>query len=290
MEPAVKVRILQVSYDSGHRGLRMGSGPRHLVENGLPERLRAGGHEVRAEEIEAEGSFPAEIATAFGLHRLAAVRVREVCGLGEWSLMLSGNCNTSAVGTLAALGAHGTGVVWFDAHADFNTPETTTSGFLDGMGLSTLVGACWKAMTEKIPGFRPVPEANVVHVGVRDLAPAERERLGVSGVTVVDAWLLRKRGTEDALRAALHSLRERVRNVYVHLDLDVLDADSVGPANGFAGPGGLTTEEVAGAIRMIRDRFVLAAAGVASYDPAHDERGRVLGAGLELAEALTSQG
>jgi arginase len=286
----LKVRIVQAPYDSGHRGVRMGRGPEHLVYNGLPERLHACGHEVRAEVIEVEEAFTAEIATAFALHRLVAGRVRAADEEGEFPLVLSGNCNTSSVGTLAGLGRRGIGVIWFDAHADFSTPETTTSGFLDGMGLSIAVGACWKAMTEKIPGFLPVPEASVVHVGARDVAPAERERLLSSGVTVVEAGMLRERGTEDALRAALDGLRERVGRVYVHLDLDVLDAEGVGPANGFAGPGGLRTEDVADAIGMIRGRFVLAAAGMASYDPAHDPGGRVLSAGLELAEALISEG
>lgn len=280
----MKVRILQAPYDSGHRGVRMGRGPKHLVDNGLEERLRAGGHEVRADVIEAGGWFPTEIATAFELHCLVADQVRQARGRDELPLVLSGNCNTSSVGALAGLGTQDVGVVWFDAHADFDTPETTTSGFLDGMGLSIAVGACWKTMAETIPGFRPIPEANVTHVGARDLDPPERERLERSGLTVVEAGLVEERG--DALREALDALRGRVRGVYVHLDLDVLDPDLVAPANGFARPGGLTTEQVAGALRIIRSRFVLAAAGVASYDPAYDEGGRVLHAGLEFAEVL----
>lgn len=266
----------------------MGRGPKHLVDNGLKERLRAGGHEVRTEVIEDEDWFLTEIATAFELHRLVADQVRQARELGELPLVLSGNCNTSSVGALAGLSAEESGVVWFDAHADFNTPETTTSGFLDGMGLSIAVGACWKAMAETIPGFRPIPEANVTHIGARDLDPPERERLERSGVTVVEAGLIEERGMQDALREALDALRDRVRGVYVHLDLDVLDADLVAPANGFAKPGGLTTEQVVKALQIIRARFALAAAGIASYDPAYDEGGRVLRAGLEFAEVLAA--
>jgi arginase family enzyme len=59
--------------------------------------------------------------------------------------VLSGNCNT-AVGTISGLGTSDLGVVWFDAHADFNAPETTTTGFTDGIGLAVAVGHCWKAM------------------------------------------------------------------------------------------------------------------------------------------------
>ena len=262
----------------------MGRGPKHLVDNGLQERLRAGGHEVGKEVIEDGGWFPTEIATAFELHRLVADQVRQARELGELPLVLSGNCNTSSVGALAGLGTQDVGVVWFDAHADFDTPETTASGFLDGMGLSIAVGGCWRVMAETIPGFRPIPEANVMHVGARGLDPPERERLERSGLTVVEAGLVEER--EDALREALDALRGRARGVYVHLDLDVLDPDLVAPANGFARPGGMTTEQVVGALRIIRSRFVLAAAGIASYDPACDEDGRVLHAGIEFAEVL----
>lgn len=267
----------------------MGRGPKHLVDNGLQEWLRAGGHEVGTEVIEAGSWFPTEIATAFELHRLVADQVRQARERDELPLVLSGNCNTSAVGALAGLNPQELGIVWFDAHTDFDTPETTTSAFLDGMGLSIAVGACWKTMAETIPGFRPIPEANVTHIGTRGLDQPERERLERSGVTVVEAGLVEERGVQDALRGVLDALRDRVSGVYVHLDLDVLDSDLVAPANGFAKPGGLTTEQVVEALQIIRLRFVLAAAGIASYDPAYDEGGRVLHAGLELAEVLAAE-
>jgi arginase family enzyme len=76
-------------------------------------------------------------------------------------LVLAGNCNT-AVGTLSGADPEGLGVVWFDAHGDFNTPETTTTGFIDGMGLAIAVGHCWKAMARGVSGFSPVLEENVV--------------------------------------------------------------------------------------------------------------------------------
>ena len=264
----------------------MGRGPKHLVDNGLEERLRACGHEVRADVIEAEGWFPTEIATAFELHGLVADQVRQARGRDELPLVLSGNCNTSSVGALAGLGTQDVGVVWFDAHADFDTPDDNLSGFFDVMALAILTGSGWPALARTIPGFRPIPEANVMHVGARGLDPPERERLERSGLTVVETGLVEERGY--ALREALDALRGHVGGVYVHLDLDVLDPDLVAPANGFARPGGMTTEQVVGALRMIRERFVLAAAGIASYDPAYDEGGRVLHAGIEFAEVLAN--
>ena len=80
--------------------------------------------------------------------------------------------------------------------------------------------------------------------------------------------------------------RRGVDRVYVHLDLDVLDAGTVGRANGFAPEGGLDAEELLTALGMVRDHFDVAAAGIASYDPSFDADGRVLRTALACAPML----
>jgi arginase len=281
----MRIQIIQVPYDAGHRSVRMGRGPEHFVRNGVDEMLRGNGHTVQTDLIEAPGGFQTEIKTAFELHKLVAERVRTAAQHARFPLVLSGNCNIS-VGTVAGLDPHELGIVWFDGHADFNTPETTTGGSLDGMGLAIATGGCWKAMTQAIPGFCPIPEANAVLVGSRDIEPGERIRLHRSGVTLVEAELLRKRGVRDALGKALDALYGRASRLYVHLDLDVLDPEGA-PANEFAPPDGLWQEEVVEGIREIQDHFTLAAAGVASYDPDYDDEDRILRAGARLIEVLT---
>lgn len=116
--------------------------------------------------VESQSSLLAEVATAFELDRLIATETRLAVEAGEFPLVLSGNCNSS-VGTISGAGIGNLRVVWFDAHADFNTPKTTTTGFLDGMGLAIAVGRCWSGLASSIPGFSPLPEANVVLVGIR---------------------------------------------------------------------------------------------------------------------------
>jgi arginase len=286
-ESPPNILILAVPYDSGHRGLRMGGGPEHLLDNGLLEALETRGRTVRSELVHAEGNLPTEVATAFELDRLVSRKVRTAVSGGEFPLVLSGNCNTS-VGTLAGVGSEGLGVVWFDAHADFNTPETTTTGFSDGMGVAVAVGHCWKAMAAGVPSFSPVLEENVLLVGTRDVDPAERERLEASEVGLVGTVRIGREGLRT-LAVALDALRSRVGRVYVHLDLDVLDAGKVGKANEFASEGGLSAEELEDALGMVRERFAVAACGVASYDPAFDADGRILRAAYESARTLTSQ-
>lgn len=281
------VRVIAVPYDSGHRGLRMGTGPGHLVGGGLGEALRTGGRSPSFTTVSARSDPPTEVATAFELDGLVSGQVRGARAKAEFPLVLSGNCNT-AVGTLAGAGLGDLGIVWFDAHADFNTPETTETGFTDGMGLAMAVGHCWKKMAGNVSGFSPVAEEAVVLAGIREVEPAEKERLAASGVSVVGAEPIRREGLRT-LAAALDGLKTRVGRVYVHLDLDVLDAEEVGRANEFAPRGGLSAEELAAALGMVRERFNVAAAGIASYDPTFDVDGRVLGVALACATILASR-
>lgn len=264
----------------------MGAGPEHLVRNGFGEALRGDGCEVRTSLIETRSPFRTENTTAFELFGMLAERAREAAASGAFPLVLSGNCNAT-VGTIA--GVQGAepggeiGLVWFDGHADFKTPETSASGFLDGMGLSIALGHCWEGAARTVPGFRPISEENVVLVGTRGAQAADRERLAGSDLTVVTEEEMGGR----AFAEALDRLRARVRTVHVHLDLDVLDPDTVGLANEYAPEGGLTFEEVEAAIRKIRERFRLTSANIASYDPAWDRRGKVLSSGIAFAKALS---
>jgi hypothetical protein len=166
------ISIFAVPYDSGHRGVRMGRGPEHLLSNDLEDALAVNRREVRSEILEAPDPFRAEISTAFELFGEVAHGVREAAGSGAFPLVLSGNCNATvgAVAGLAGAAANEeeSGIVWFDGHTDFNTPETTSTGSLDGMGLAIAVGQGWANMTHTIPYFRLVQEANVVFVGGRD--------------------------------------------------------------------------------------------------------------------------
>ena len=128
----MEIRLLLVPYDSGQRNVRMGAGPEHLCAAGLEKHLAAQGHQVDSEVIEpASRNWRAEVQTSFELMRVVANHVRAARTARRFPVVLSGNC-LAAVGVIAGLGP-GTGVIWIDAHGDFNTPQTTTSGFLDGM-------------------------------------------------------------------------------------------------------------------------------------------------------------
>jgi arginase len=258
----------------------MGAGPTHLIARGLLDRLRDGGRRVDVRELApSDGGWVAEIGTAFDLDRQLAGTVASARARGAFPLTLAGNCMTS-VGTIAGLGAGTTGMLWFDAHADFNTPESTLGGFLDGMAMATAVGRCWTALAATVPGFVPVAEQNVVLVGGRDLDPAESELLASSAVTHI--------GAPDAparLDEALEALADRVDQLYVHVDLDVLDA-SEGQANAYAGGPGLSRRELLEAIATAVRRCRIGAGAITAYDPRYDTDGRICATAIEVAVAL----
>ncbi|MFL5540416.1 MAG: arginase family protein [Longimicrobiaceae bacterium] len=274
------VDLITVPYDSALRGERMGAGPLHFLANGAAERLRGVAESVRETGVEAAPGFRAEIATAFDLARATAFAVRAARGHGAFPLVLAGNCITAA-GVLASLPAETTGIVWLDAHGDLNTPETTRSGFLDGMALSVALGRCWEAMAGAVDAFAPVAEEKVLLLGARDLDPAEREYLKRSRVHHLAPDAVRG----DALADALDALAGRMQQVYLHVDLDVHDP-SGGAANAFAAPGGLTAGEVRRVAEEVAARIPIAAASITAYDPAYDADGRMLEIGLELMETL----
>jgi arginase len=278
------IDLITVPWDTARRGERMGAGPLHFLEHGARARLEAVAGPVRETAVGVDPAFPAEIATAFDLARATNFAVKVACGRNSFPLVLAGNCMT-ALGVYAAMPAGSTGVVWLDAHADLNTPETTRSGFLDGMALAVLLGRCWREMSAGVQGFTPVAEENVVLVGARDLDPAEAEYLDHSRVGRVTVEQVTH---GDALTEALDALSQRVEQVYLHLDLDVHDPEE-GAANAFAAPHGLSASAVRGVIAAVAAHLPIAALSITAYDPAHDPEGRVLEHGLRVMEQVAAE-
>jgi len=269
----------------------MGRGPLHLSERGAQQRLRAKGHDVTETIVDVSTPFPTEVGTSFALYRAVSDRVRAAVTDGAFPIVLAGNCGSS-LGTVSGVRAatpndsSAIGVIWLDAHADFNTPETTTTGFLDGTGLAALTGQCWQALTASIPGYRPVTDAHVVLVGARDIDPGEERELASSRVMRVEAARMQADGAADALHSALTELTRHVSRVYLHIDLDVHEP-SEAQANQYAVPGGLSAATVRDLVRAVSDRFSIVAAALTSYDPTCDPR--MLDVALRLIEEVATR-
>ena len=254
----------------------MGNGPARIAEQLAHYKA------VSTETIAVE-ERPFELGTTFRILRAVSDKVKQSVSDNRLPVLLAGGClNTLA--SLSAIGPDSTALVWFDAHADFNTPETTPSGFIDGMALAAVTGRCWRNLTASVPGFRPFPEKNVVLIGARDLDPEERTSLEESEVTWLNAESIRKDGIENGLTKILSGFPSAV---YFHVDLDVLDRAEA-CVNEYSSGGGLTVAELTKIIRFISHNRAIVGASITAYDPSVDHDSKALGAGVTAIKELLS--
>ena len=227
---------------------------------------------IDAEEIRPAAPFPQEIRTSFELYRALAARLAEI---DDFPVILSGHCGAS-IGAMAGLSADS--MLWFDAHGDYNTPDTTDTGYLDGMCLAVATGRCWHNLARTIPGFTPIDPRQVVHVGARDWSPGEQEALIADGVHVVDT-----RGAADP--AVVWPAPRMPERMLIHVDVDVIDS-RYGRANAYACEGGPSPDDVLRVIESAREQFPIAGLVIASYDPACDEDGRIAEAAVKFVRSF----
>ncbi len=189
-------------------------------------------------------------------------------------LLVGGECSET-VGSMAGLaGAFGgkPGMLWLDAHGDFNTPETSPSGYIGGMCLAM---GCAKGpdLAAELGGKRPpLAEERLVHMGSRALDPAEVAAFNSSPAKLFTAQQVKKSGAADVGEEAARHLDNRSDWVACHLDVDVVDPTVIQAVN-YPTPGGLTPDEVAMIVRALLKSGKMRALEVCAYNSAKDRRG-----------------
>lgn len=251
----------------------MGAGPLALVQPAA---------EVLATEdvrwISLSEPRTTEVAACFDLNRQLAREVAAARADGVLPVVLTGNCHSQQA-VLAGLGTDALGLVWLDCHGDFNTPETTESGYFDGYGLAMVVGDCWQTLCATVPGFVPLHEDHILLIGVRDLECGERQRLERSAIHRVAA--------ADVGGLAEQLGRVQADRISLHVDLDVLDP-GYGRANEYAVGPGITPDALIEAVSAVTRARKLAAITLSAYDPSYDTHGRVREAALATLHAAAS--
>jgi arginase len=280
----MRIAVIQVPYHLGREGVGMGRGPIRFVEAGLAEELRERGHTVGVETVKVEPALENDLSAVIRVNARLSDLVKVSMFEGRFPLVLAGNCST-CLGVLAGLSSARTGIIWFDAHGDFNTPETSPSGFLDGMALAMAAGRCYQDLWKEIGGGGPVPESNIVLVGARDLDDEERESLERSNIAVVPAQMIRKGGVSGSFPATLERLRSRLDELYLHFDIDVLDP-SEAPGVDFRCESGLFLDEIERVLETVSQHFRITAMNIASYNPDLDGNDVTLMSGLRLLTTL----
>lgn len=278
----MKVCLIQVPYMAGDERHPASKGPQRFMEAGADRRLAAKGIAAGAVRVDRGTPFRDSASASLAVCKRLALEVQRAVADGALPLVLAGSCDASK-GILSGFDHGRCGIVWLDAHGDFNTPESTITGFFPGMSLALILGHCYQDYWAQIGNSAPIAESATLLLGVRDLDPAERERLTRSAVQQV-SW---NDGKPQAdVQEALEKLASRTREVYLHIDVDVLDP-KVGP--GVADhpvPGGLSLPDMEGIIRAVGARFRIRAAAVATYNPDRDEDEKTLHACLRIIELI----
>ena len=278
------ITIIISPYHVGEKDHRVGRGPKAFLEAGIVTRITDAVPNVKINVVEIEEvkqvntELEGDIGRSFAVLRNVSEAVRKATEAGSWSLVLSGNC-MGVVGVNAGLNAEEPTrreieeaamreVIWFDAHADLETPDTTESGYLDGMGGSMLLGEGFGYLLNTVPGHRLIRGKQLVAVGFRSMSEFEEEKILSQGVRLVRGG---KPLDIDPLRRYVKDLDLLLmegdeREAVLHMDVDVLDT-SIGRANDFAVEGGLAARDLLECMDLVGNRRRVKAMHVASLNP-----------------------
>ena len=276
-QASLRVALVKQPYHGGRNVAELSRNPDYLEEGGIAGMLAEAGYDVTPVQTVA---LTQEEEREYGeWHRLGlanghlAERVAADLKAGRIPMGLLANCN----GLLGMLGgfqrsaADGSprrvGLVWIDAHGDFNTPETTLSGMLGGMPVAVSAGLALHRLRRESGLDLPLTDADIVMAAVRDLDPEERSLVEAHGIVQLSTEDLRDRS--ESLHAQMRRLSETTDLIYVHVDMDVLDPGEV-PGHGLTVRGGPSSTELAAALREMFRYPKVAGLGIAST-PAYED-------------------
>jgi arginase len=289
------IHILGVPMDLGQSRRGVDTGPSALRYAHLQARLEALGHTV-CDEGNVAVPNPEEHVVEGADRRVRAVsavcqtvfdRACDWFDAGDFALFLGGD-HSMSIGSIAAAAAAGPiGLIWVDAHGDFNTPETSPSGNIHGMPVAALLG---EGPPPLVNVGRPGPKlqsSHIVQVGIRDLDDAERDRLVRSGVHVFTMRHVDELGMAVVARQALDRLRHLPR-IHVSLDMDSLDPREA-PGVGTPVPGGLTYREAHLLMEILGDSGHVHSLDIVEANPILDDRNKTAELAVELAASLLGE-
>ncbi len=260
----MKIAIILAPYDSGHYQSGHGLGPEAIISAGLTDELSLHGHDVTVEDIGKVGDAQErEISTGFAVCQAIAGKVDASRAQGCFPIVLAGNCLTT-VGAVAGEAADS--IIWADQHGDINTPETSTSGFLDGMALATVLGLCWRQATFGVKGFRPINPSRCMLVDARDLDAGEK--------TVLETLPVIRAQTGDVVGEIGKLKSAGAARTHLHLDLDVHNPRTL-HANRYTVAGGPSPKQLREMASAVARSIPVVGVSISAYDPAFDASGDV---------------
>jgi len=274
-------------------------GPSAIRCAGVNERLESlcqdiedlGDMTIGQREDEKEGGEPASeelrnLKAITNASAKLAETVDNIVASGAFPLVLGGD-HSIAIGTLAGLAKHyqNLGVIWYDAHADLNTKETSPSGNIHGMPLAISLGIGHEGLTSIYGKETKIKAENIVVIGARSLDDGEKELIRDKGIKVYTMHEIDRLGMTRVMEETIDYLRGRTDGVHLSLDLDALDPNDA-PGVGTPVAGGISYRESHLAMEMLEESKLITSAEFVEVNPILDEKNRTAEAAVALMGSL----
>lgn len=283
-----------LDYGQSRRGVDMG--PSAIRYAGAIKRLEAIGHkltdegDIQVSVIERENREDTNLKNLEEVVQATsklAEKVADVVDKGSFPLVLGGD-HSIAIGTIAGLSSNynNLGVIWYDAHADMNTADTSPSGNIHGMPLAVLMGLGHERLVNIFKEGQKVKPENVVIIGARSVDPGERALIKEKGVKVFSMHEIDRDGMTAVMQETIEYLRSRnVDGVHLSLDLDGLDPLYT-PGVGTPVQGGISYRESHLAMEMLEDSGMITSAEFVEVNPILDEKNKTADVAVGLMGSL----
>ncbi len=290
-----KISIIGVPMDLGQLRRGVDMGPSAIRYAGVNERLEAIGYEVEdlgdirigmADKIHSKESNLRNLEAVAKGNELLATKVDKIIGKGRFPLILGGD-HSIAIGTLAGVAKHyeSLGVIWYDAHGDLNTANTSPSGNIHGMPLAVSLGIGHPHLTN-IGGYKPkIKPENIVIIGARDLDKGEKELIKDLNIKTFTMHEVDRLGMTKVMEETISYLRTRVDGIHLSLDLDGLDPTDA-PGVGTPVIGGISYRESHLAMEMLAEANIIHSAEFVEVNPILDEKNKTATVAVALIGSL----
>lgn len=299
----MNVHILEMPLDFGASRHGSDMGPSAIRLAGIKERLESLGHKTyehsdifraRPQEYEQMGNPKAKYLKPIvnACTKLAA-QVEKIGSAGDFPLILGGD-HSIVLGSLAGMGAVAKsnnkrlGVLYVDAHGDFNDTETSPSGNIHGECLAASAGIGLKELTNLYYEGQKVDPKNICFVGCRDLDPGEKILMKKAGVTVFTMSDIERQGFPAIIRQVIVFFKTHADMVHVSFDMDVLDP-MFAPGTGIPLPGGLTNREALLLMEEMYSLGLVTSAEIVEVNPILDIRNQTAILAVTLAARLLGE-
>lgn len=295
-----KISIIGVPMDLGQLRRGVDMGPSAIRYAGVIERLEKLNYII--EDLGDIEIGPAERSDAQNVEKLRnlkavaeaneklAKKVDEVIQTGSFPLVLGGD-HSIAIGTLAGVAKHyhNLGVIWYDAHADLNTAETSPSGNIHGMPLAVSLGIGHPSLTNIYDYSPKIKSENIVIIGARSLDEGERKLIKEKGIKVYTMHEIDRLGMTKVMEETISYLREqKTDGVHLSLDLDGLDPHDA-PGVGTPVIGGISYRESHLAMEMLAESKIITSAEFVEVNPILDERNKTASVAVALMGSLLGE-